>query len=125
MILKLKIWVRNKFYKKLSKQDLLGYRNLLKIIYHKQAEHPILDINKDIKRYFIEIPKLKITLIIDDNFAEIINSNKIWYLNLDKKIYERTLQHIHILKSKQIYEKEQLIKSKKQLILKDLYKQIK
>ena len=78
MILKLKIWFRNKFYKKLSKEDLLGYRNLLKIIYHKQAEHPVLDINKDIKRYFIEIPKLKITLIIDDNFAEIINSNKIY-----------------------------------------------
>lgn len=125
MLLKIKIWFRKTFYKQLSKEDLLGYRNLLKLIYHKKAEHPILDINKNIKRYFIEVPKLKITLIIDDSFAEIINSHRIWPLNLHNKVYERAMKRIYELKCKQILEKEQLIKSKKQTILEDLYTQIK
>lgn len=125
MLLKIKIWFRKTFYSQLSKQDLLGYRNLLKIVYHKNSEHPILDINKNIKRYFIEVPKLKITLIIDDSFAEIINSHRIWPLNLDKKVYERAVKRVYELKCKQIQEKEQSIKSKKQSILKDLYTQIK
>jgi hypothetical protein len=127
MILKLKIWFKNRFYKKLSKQDLLGYRNLLKIIYHKNAEHPTLDINKDnsVKRYFIDIKSLKMTLIIDDNFAEIVNSSRIWPLNLDNEVYKRATKRIYELKCKQIQEREQLIKNKKQTILEDLYSQIK
>jgi len=127
MVLKFKIWFRNKFYKKLSKQDLIGYRNLLKIIYHKHAEHPVLDINKDnsIKRYFIDVPSLKMTLIIDDSFAEIINSNKIWPLQLNRYVYERAIQRIYELKSKQIQKKEDQIKSKKQSIIEGLYSQIK
>ena len=123
----IKIWFKNKFYKKLSKQDLLGYRNILKLVYNKKAEHPILDINKDgsVKRYFIEVPNLKMTLIIDDSFAEVINSNKIWPLNLNKYVYERAIKRIYELKCKQIQEKENQIKTKKQTILEDLYNQIK
>jgi hypothetical protein len=125
MILKFKIWFKKTFYKKLSKQDLLGYRNILKILYHKNALHPVLDINKNIKRYFIEIPQLKITLILDDTQAEVINSNKIWPLNLDEEVYKRAMERIYELKCKQILEKEQQIKSKKQIIIKDLYNKIK
>ena len=124
---KIKMYFINKFGLKLNKQDLIGYRNLLKIIHHKHAEHPVLDINKDnsIKRYFIDIPSLKMTLIIDDSFAEIINSNKIWPLQLNNYVYERAIQRIHELKSKQIKEKENQIKSKKQSIIEGLYSQIK
>ncbi len=121
----IKVWFRNKFVKKLSKQDIRGYRNLLKLIYHKSAEHPILDINKDIKRYFIEVHKLQITLIIDNDFAEIIDPDKIWPLNLDNKIYERAMKRIYELKCKQIAAKELSIKNKKQNILEDLFNQIK
>jgi hypothetical protein len=124
---KIKMYFINKYGLSLDRKDLIGYRNLLKIIYHKHAEHPILDINKDnsIKRYFIDVPSLKMTLIIDDSFAEIINSNKIWPLNLNKYVYERAIQRIHDLKSKQIQEKEDQIKSKKQSIIEGLYSQIK
>lgn len=124
---KLKIWFKRKFFKKLTKEDLLGYRNILKIVYHKKAEHPVLDINKDstVKRYFIEVPSLKMTLIIEDTFAEIINSTRIWPLNLNKNVYERAVKRIYELKCKQIQEKETLIKLKKQTILEDLYTQIK
>jgi len=124
---KLKNWFKRKFYKKLNKEDILGYRNILKLVYHKKAEHPILDINKDntIRRYFIDIPTLKMTLIIDDSFAEIINSTRIWPLNLNKYVYERAVKRIYELKCKQIQEKEQSIKLKKQTILEDLYTQIK
>ena len=118
---KLKIWFKRKFYKKLTKGDIQGYRNILKLVYHKKAEHPTLDINKDstVKRYFIEVPTLKITLIIDDSFAEVINSTRIWPLDLDKKVYERATKRIYELKCKQIQEKETLIKLKKQTILED------
>lgn len=122
---KIKMYFINKFGLKLNKQDLLGYRNILKILYHKNALHPVLDINKNIKRYFIEIPQLKITLILDDTQAEVINSNKIWPLNLDEEVYKRAMERIYELKCKQILEKEQQIKSKKQIIIKDLYNKIK
>jgi hypothetical protein len=119
--------IRNKFYPKLSKYDLLGYRNILKLVYHKKAEHPLLDINmnSEDKRFFIDVPSLKITLIINDKKAEIINSYKIWPLDLNEKVYKRAVKRIYELKCIQMEQKEKNIKIKKQNILEDLYQQIK
>lgn len=124
---KIKVWFRNKFWKKLDKETLRGYRSLLKLIHHKTAEAPITDINPDgsVQRYFVIVPSLSMTLIINSDFAEIVNSDRIWPLNLNKKVYERIVGRLGKLKKQQITQIETSIKTKKQYILNDLYNKIK
>lgn len=125
----LKIWIKVKFrkyfYKKIDGDSLKGYRNLLKLIYHKNAEYPIMDDSISVVRYFVSVPKLKMDLIINSLGAEIINSNKIWPLNYNTKIYEKAIEHIKAQRKKQIDEKELSIKGKKTYIINELYLKIK
>lgn len=123
---RIKYYLKNKFKKtKLTKNDLKGYKTLLKIITHPKAEQPILDINKNITRYFILLPNYKISLIIDEDQAEIINSHKIWKLELNNIVYVRIIKKLKEIKKQQVTELENSIKGKKQDIFDELYNSIK
>ena len=123
---RIKYYLKNKFKKtKLTKNDLKGYKTLLKIITHPKAEPPILDINKTVIRYFISLPNYKISLIIDEDQAEIVNSHKIWKLELNPIVYQKVIKKLKQIKKQQVSELEESIKGKKQDIFDELYNSIK
>jgi len=123
MFRKTKIKIAKKFRTKLTQEDLRGYRNILKLLYHPKAETPLKD--PDTPKYFIQVPKLHLNLIIDLDQAEIVNTRQIYPLNLDKRVTERAVERIKEEVSKQRAELEEQIRGKKQSILNNLYKQIK
>ena len=70
---KLKSWFKRKFYKKLTKGDIQGYRNILKLVYHKKAEHPTLDINRTTYSNVIsDINNEIVDLIIEKNLNYVL-----------------------------------------------------
>lgn len=119
-----KIYFKNKFGKKLSKDDLRGYRNILKLLYHKDAETPLTDPSL-IGKYFIQVPILHLDLIIDSTKGEIINSKQIYPLNFEKEVFERAVLVIKQEVTKQRQQLEDKIKDKKQNILNNIYLTIK
>jgi hypothetical protein len=123
MFRRIKIKISKKFRTKLTKEDLRGYRNILKLLYHPKAETPLKD--PDTPKYFIQVPKLHLDLIIDTEKAEIVNSKQIYPLNLDAKVLERAVKRIKEEVSKQRAELEDRIIGKKETILTKLYNQIK
>jgi hypothetical protein len=120
---KIKIKLYNEFSEKLSSEDLRGYRNILKLLYHPQAETPLKD--PDINKFFIQVPHLHLDLIIDNEKAEIVNTRQVYPLNLNKKVTERAVQRIREEVSKQRTDLENIIRGRKQNILHNLYSQIK
>jgi hypothetical protein len=123
MFRKTRIKIAKKFRSKLTKEDLRGYRNILKLLYHPKAETPLK--HPDLAKYYIEVPKLHLDLIIDTEKAEIVNTRQIYPLNLDKRVTERAVQRIKEEVSKQRAELEERIRGKKFSILANLYRQIK
>ena len=123
MFRKTKIKIAKKFRTKLTQEDLRGYRNILKLLYHPKAETPLKD--PDTPKYFIQVPKLHLDLIIDTEKAEIVNTKQIYPLNLDKRVTERAVQRIKEEVSKQRADLEDKIRGKKQNILGNLYTRIK
>jgi len=121
--IKVKILFRKQFGEQLPKSDLLCYRNILKLLYHRDADTPLKD--PDNPKYFIQVPSLHLDLIIDDNHAELINSRQIYPLELNKKVFERAIRVIKNEVTKQRMELEQNIKGKKQTILENVFKTIK
>jgi hypothetical protein len=123
MFRKTKINIAKKFRSKLTKEDLRGYRNILKLLYHPKAETPLK--HPDLAKYYIEVPCLHLDLIIDSEKAEIVNTKQIYPLNLDKKVLERALEVIRakVIEHREMHE--QRIKHKKQNILQNLYIRIK
>lgn len=121
---KIKIYFRNRFSKKLTQEDIRGYRNLLKLIYNKHAEYPIMDDTSNPIRYFIQIPKIGITVIVDEYKAEVINHEHIWPLVFNKKVHERTIQVVREQRKQQIENIEHNVKDRKQNIVEKLYKKI-
>ena len=121
--IKCKVYFRKKFGQQLSKDDLLGYRNILKLLYHKKAETPLKD--PDSPKYFISVPDLHLDLIIDATKGEIINTTQIYPLEFNKIVFERAISVIKKEVSKQRNELEFKIKDKKQTILKNIYNTIK
>jgi len=123
MFRRTKIKIAKKFRQQLTQEDLRGYRNILKLLYHPKAETPLKD--PDTPKYFIQVPKLHLDLIIDTEKAEIVNTKQIYPLNLDKRVTERAVQRIKEEVSKQRAELEERIRGKKFSILANLYRQIK
>jgi NAD dependent epimerase/dehydratase family enzyme len=123
MFRKTRIKIAKKFRIKLTQEDLRGYRNILKLLYHPKAETPLKD--PDSSKYFIQVPSIHLDLIIDEEKAEIINTKQIYPLNLNDKVYERAVKRIKEEVSKQRYKLESKIKGKKEFILHKLYNQIK
>jgi hypothetical protein len=123
MFRRIRIKISKKFRTKLIKEDLRGYRNILKLLYHPKAETPLKD--PDTPKYFIQVPKLHLDLIIDPEKAEIVNTRQIYPLNLDSKVLERAVKRIKEEVSKQRAEHEEKIRGKKQSILNNIYNQIK
>jgi hypothetical protein len=123
MFRKTRINIAKKFRSKLTQEDLRGYRNILKLLYHPKAETPLK--HPDLAKYYIEVPKLHLDLIIDSEKAEIVNTKQIYPLNLDKKVLERALEKIkdEVVKHRELHE--QRIKFKKQNIVDTLYIRIK
>lgn len=115
--------IARKFRIKLTQEDLRGYRNILKLLYHPKAETPLKD--PDSSKYFIQVPSIHLDLIIDEEKAEIINTKQIYPLNLNDKVYERAVKRIKEEVSRQRHELELKIKGKKEFILHKLYNQIK
>lgn len=120
----IKNYFKSKCKQKITSNDLKGYKSLLKIIYHPNSESPVIDLKRNSVRYFISNPKIKIDLIIDETKAEIINSHRIWPLELNEEVYKRIIKKIKDIKKKQIEEKELSIKNKKQTIFDELYNSI-
>jgi hypothetical protein len=122
---KLNWWFGRIFYKKLTKEDLLGYKSILKLINHKDASDPILDITKQHVKYYILVPKIKMDLIIDSEHAEIINSEHVWPIKVNRRVYERAINIIKKKKEDQINRLEHNIKGRKLFIMQSLYQKIK
>lgn len=123
MIRKIKVYFRKQFGKTLTQEDTRGYRNILKLLYHSQAETPLKD--PDSPKYYIQVPKLHLDLIIDLEKAEIVNTKQIYPLNLQDIVLERAVKRIKQEVSKQRSELEIRIRGKKQNILNNLYNRIK
>jgi hypothetical protein len=123
MFKRTKINISKKFTTTLTPEDLRGYRNILKLLYHPKAETPLKD--PDTPKYFIQVPCLHLDLIIDVEKAEIVNSKQIYPLNLNTKVTERAVQRIKEEVSKQRADLEDTIRGKKQNILNTLYNRIK
>jgi len=123
MFRKTKNKIAKKFRTKLTQEDLRGYRNILKLLYHPKAETPLKD--PDVSKYYIQVPCLHLDLIIDTEKAEIVNTKQIYPLNLNTKVTERAVQRIKKEVSKQRADLEDKIRGKKQNILGNLYTRIK
>jgi hypothetical protein len=123
MFRRTRIKIAKKFRHKLTQDDLRGYRNILKLLYHPKAETPLKD--PDVAKFYIQVPCLHLDLIIDTEKAEIVNTQQIYPLNLDKKVTERAVQRIREEVSKQRADLEERIRGKKQNILNNLYTKIK
>ena len=123
MARKIKVYLRKHFGKTLTQEDIRGYRNILKLLYHSQAETPLKD--PDSPKYYIQVPKLHLDLIIDLEKAEIVNTKQIYPLNLQDIVLERAVKRIKQEVSKQRSELEIRIRGKKQNILNNLYIKIK
>ena len=123
MFRRTRIKIAKKFRNQLTQEDLRGYRNILKLLYHPKAETPLKD--PDTPKYFIQVPCLHLDLIIDVEKAEIVNSKQIYPLNLNTKVTERAVQRIKEEVSKQRADLEDTIRGKKQNILNTLYNRIK
>jgi hypothetical protein len=123
MFRRTKIKIAKKFRNELTQEDLRGYRNILKLLYHPKAETPLKD--PEVAKYFIQVPCLHLDLIIDTEKAEIVNTKQIYPLNLDKKVTERAVQRIKEEVSKQRADLEDTIRGKKQNILDNLYVKVK
>jgi hypothetical protein len=119
---KFKIRIAKKFRYKLTQEDLRGYRNILKLLYHPKANTPLKD--PETPKYYIQVPSLHLDLIIDTEKAEIVNTKQIYPLNLDKKVIERAVERIKQEVSKQRADLEETIRGKKQNILDTLYSRI-
>ena len=115
--------IEGRFVKKLTSEDIRGYRNILKLLYHERAEKPQKDI--DSAKYFIQVPHLHLDLIIDSDRAEIVNTKQVYPLNLDKRVTERSVEKIRQEISKNTADLEEIIRGKKDTILNKLYSQIK
>lgn len=123
MFRKTKIKIAKKFRHKLTQDDLRGYRNILKLLYHPKAETPLKD--PDVSKFYIQVPCLHLDLIIDAEKAEIVNTKQIYPLNLNSKVTERAVKKIREEVSKQRADLENAIRGKKQNILNNLYIKIK
>ncbi len=123
MFKRTRIKIAKKFRHKLSQDDLRGYRNILKLLYHPKAETPLKD--PDVAKFYIQVPCLHLDLIIDTEKAEIVNTKQIYPLNLDTKVTERAVKRIREEVSKQRADLENTIRGKKQNILNNLYIKIK
>jgi hypothetical protein len=123
MFRRTRIKIAKKFRQQLTQEDLRGYRNILKLLYHPKAETPLKD--PEVAKYFIQVPCLHLDLIIDIEKAEIVNTKQIYPLNLDKKVTERAVQRIKEEVSKQRGDLEDKIRGKKQNILDNLYVKVK
>ena len=122
MFRKTRIKIAKKFRSKLTQEDLRGYRNILKLLYHPKAETPLKD--PDVSKYYIQVPSLHLDLIIDTEKAEIVNTKQIYPLNLDKKVTERAVERIKEEVSKQRIQLEDTIRGKKQNILNNIFDKI-
>jgi hypothetical protein len=123
MFRRTKIKIAKKFRQQLTLEDLRGYRNILKLLYHPKAETPLKD--PDVAKFYIQVPCLHLDLIIDTEKAEIVNTKQIYPLNLDKKVTERAVKKIREEVSKQRADLEEQIRGKKQNILDNLYVKVK
>jgi len=123
MFRRTRIKFAKKFRQQLTPEDLRGYRNILKLLYHPKAETPLKD--PDVAKFYIQVPSLHLDLIIDAERAEIVNTKQIYPLNLNAKVTERAVQRIREEVSKQRADLEEVIRGKKDTILTKLYTQIK
>jgi len=122
MFRRTRIKIAKKFRSKLTQEDLRGYRNILKLLYHPKAETPLKD--PDVSKYYIQVPSLHLDLIIDTEKAEIVNTKQIYPLNLDKKVTERAVERIKEEVSKHRIQLEDTIRGKKQNILNNIFDKI-
>jgi hypothetical protein len=123
MFRRTRIKIAKKFRQQLTPEDLRGYRNILKLLYHPKAETPLKD--PDVTKFYIQVPCLHLDLIIDTEKAEIVNTKQIYPLNLNTKVTERAVKKIREEVSKQRADLEDKIRGKKDTILSKLYTQIK
>ena len=123
MFRRTRIKIAKKFRQQLTQEDLRGYRNILKLLYHPKAETPLKD--PDVAKFYIQVPCLHLDLIIDTEKAEIVNTKQIYPLNLNTKVTERAVKKIREEVSKQRADLEDKIRGKKDTILSKLYTQIK
>jgi hypothetical protein len=123
MFKRARIKIAKKFRQQLTQEDLRGYRNILKLLYHPKAETPLKD--PDVAKFYIQVPCLHLDLIIDTEKAEIVNTKQIYPLNLNTKVTERAVKKIREEVSKQRADLEDKIRGKKDTILSKLYTQIK
>jgi hypothetical protein len=123
MFRRTRIKIAKKFRKELTPEDLRGYRNILKLLYHSKATTPLKD--PDVAKFYIQVPSLHLDLIIDSTNAEIVNTKQIYPLNLNEKVTERAVQRIKEEVSRQRADLEEIIRGKKDTILTKLYSQIK
>lgn len=123
MFRRTRIKIAKKFRHDLTKEDLRGYRNILKLLYHPKAETPLKD--PDVAKFYIQVPCLHLDLIIDTEKAEVVNTKQIYPLNLDNKVTERAVKRIREEVSRQRGDLEDKIRGKKDTILDKLYNQIK
>ena len=121
---KISFYFRKYFFPSLDKEELLKYRNILKLLYHKKAETPLMD-NVKKGKYFIQVPSIKLDLIIEKGNCELINSDKIYPLELGDDVYNRVIIKINEEITKQRIDLEKRIKYKKQTILSNIFNTIK
>lgn len=104
--------IANRNSKGLTKSDIKGYRTILRMLYHPHASTPLKD--PDTPKYFIRVPRQDLDLIIDYDKAEIVNTNRIYEINIDKKALERAVENIKKEVTKQRNQLEKEIRGRKE-----------
>lgn len=110
---KVNSFIRNKFLSSLPKEDLVKYKNILKLIHNKDSKiYPH-------KRgeYYIYVESLDTYLIIEKSNSELVNNRRSSQLQLSDEVYDRLIIRIEeeLVKRKKIFQDN--LKIKKQEIL--------
>lgn len=107
-----KMFYNSKIAKRLTKSDIKGYRTILRMLYHPHASTPLKD--PEHPKYYISVPRQDLDLIIDYDKAEIVNTNRIYELNVDKRVLERAIDRIKKEVSEQRIQLESNIRGRKE-----------
>ncbi len=120
---KLKVYFRNRFYKKLKTEDLRAYKAILRFLYHKEIE-VVLKHPKS-PRYYLRVDSLDLDLVIEPDKAEFVNGSHIYPLQVDNKVLERA---VFLIEHSVELHREGLeieIRGRKNNILQQVYNKIK
>lgn len=120
---KIKNYLKRRLFTPLQKDEVIVFRNILKLLYHRYADIPMVSTVKG--RYIIQVPSINVSAIIDSSFCEIVNSNKNSYIKLPDEVYSRLILLINKKISDYKNGVENNINKRKNIIISNIFNEIK